>query len=933
MVKALICIAGRLITGIILCAVAVWPQAERGVVRGEVKDQHGDLIVGAAVSLRDERNSTREVISDNRGAFRFNDLQEGSYELNVAATGFAVHTETITLPLNVPAPLVINLYPVVNATVTVNDDVDGVGLAPQLGAGAKVLREQDLRSLPDDPDELLEQLQNLATSSGSAPGQATVTVDGFLTDGRIVPKSAIREVRINPDLFSAEYDKAPYQGGRIEIYTKAGAEQFHGSGFYNLNTTVLNARHAFAPTRAPSSKHQFGLQLGGPVVRKRAGFFLDFERRHINELATVNAIIAGDDFQPVSFATSVPTPRRLTLGSARFDWQVNPLNTFIGRFDFNEDRRMNQGVGGFNLMSRAFDADTSEESLRLTFNTVVNKSMFNEVRLGLTRRRESQEAATRGRTINVLGAFTQGGATVQSLDRHEERLEFADTLSVVAGRHNLRFGTQIFARRVDELRADNRQGTYTFGGALAPQLNENDLIVTGDNGAAALVNISSFEQYRRAQLGLPGGTPTRFSITTGDPQAAIGQWLYAFFAQDEWRLRSNFTLSFGLRVEGQTNPTDGLSLAPRLGIAYSPDKKQRWVLRARAGIFYDRIAESLGLEARRLDGFRQQQFLAYQPAFPDPFQNDLLLRATPLTWSLDPRLRPPATLQTQLGLERQLAKGWKVELSHYWTQGWSLLRSRNINAPVVAGTTADATVIVDPLTAPRPNGVGENLLQFESSGRIRGQVLYVGLNQSGNKYFRLYSGYLLFGFHTDTDSPFMLPQSSYDFGGEWSRPLWQARHRAFLGGTLNLPWNLRASPSLNLASGTPFNITTGQDNNGDGSFTDRPTLLPDAAGVGLVLTRLGAFSPTVINGTLPRNAGTNRATATLDMGLSRTFGFGAKGASNDAQYQLTLNAHATNLLNRVNLLGYNGVVTSPFFGRANNAAPARQIVVGLRFSF
>ncbi|HEV7373385.1 MAG TPA: TonB-dependent receptor [Pyrinomonadaceae bacterium] len=926
-----ICALFNLIAIIIVCTVVVYPQTRSHVVQGEVKDQHGDLLVGAKVSLTNEQNSTREAISDTRGAFRFSDLAEGRYELVIIFAGFSEHTETLMLRSDTSlAPLLINLYPTIKASVTVFDSQNGVGLDPQMAAGAKVLTEKELRTFADDPDELLQQLQELATSSGSAPGQATVTVDGFLTDGRIVPKSAIREVRINPDLFSAEFDKAPYQGGRIEIYTKPGAEKFHGAGFYNFNNTVLNARQAFAPTRAPSSSQLYGLQLGGPLVRKSMGFFLDYESRRINELATVDTVIADKNFQPVSFAASVPTPKRLTLGSARVDWQVSPATTFIARFDFNENKRENLGVGGFNLSDRAFDARTTEKSLRFTATTILSKSMLNEARLGLTLQQNRQQAASDGRITAVLGSFTQGGATVQSLDHREYRLEFADTLSMVAGNHSLRFGTQIFGKRVIDRRADNTQGTFIFGGGSAPQLDENGRIITGSDGPV-IVNITSFEQYRRTLLGLPGGSPTRFSITIGDPQVRISQWLYAGFAQDEWRLLPNLTVSFGLRVEGQTSPTGQLSFAPRLGIAYSPDKKQRTVFRARAGIFYDRITESLELEARRLDGFRQQQLIADQPFFPDPFQNRVLLSAIPLKWILDPRLHPPVTFQVQLGFERQLAKGWKVETSYYWTQGWSLLRSRNINAPLIE-TTAVGTVNPDPLVATRPFGASGNIMQFESSGKIRGQVLYLGVNQSGNKYFRLYAGYLLFDFHTDTDSAFLQPQSSYNLSGEDSRPSWQARHRAFMGGTINLPWKLHASPSLNIASGTPFNITTGRDNNGDGSFTDRPSLV-DPSAPGAILTRFGAFDPTVVNGSLPRNAGTNRATATLDLGLSRTFGFGVNGASNDKPYQLTFNAHVSNLLNHVNVLGYSGVVTSPFFGRANNAAPARQITIGLRFSF
>src|SRR5205085_8438988 len=121
----------------------------------------------------------------------------------------------------------------------------------------------------------------------------------------------------------------------------------------------------------------------------------------------------------------------------------------------------------------------------------------------------------------------------------------------------------------------------------------------------------------------------------------------------------------------------------------------------------------------------------------------------------------------------------------------------------------------DPGDAIRPLGIRENILQFESSGKVKGQVLFVGLNQK-SKRFNIFSGYLFFNFHTDTDSAFTLPQSSYDLAGEWARPAWQSRHRLFAVGQVYLPWKLQAMATVNAASGTPFNIVTGRDNNGDG---------------------------------------------------------------------------------------------------------------------
>ena len=789
----------------------------------------------------------------------------------------------------------------------------------------KILTARELQALPDDPDQLREQLQQLSTSAGGIPGEAAVTVDGFLSDGRLPPKSSIREVRINPNLFSAEYDRPPFRGGRIEILTKPGASTFSGLAFFNFNHSALNAREPFAPVRTPSKTLRYGAQFGGPIVAKRAGFFLDFEGRDIGETETVNAVILDDARRPVAFSASVRAPTQLLVGSARADWQATQAHTLIFRYEVSRNRLDNQGVGGFNLPERALDHTLTEHGFQFTETAIISPSTFNELRVGLTRQRLTQRAVSGERAVSVFGAFESGGAATQEVTRATRHLELTDYLSTTAGKHSLKFGVQVFQRRFQDRRFDNQNGTFVFGGATAPELGPGGEVISGPDGTPSLVRINGLEQYRRTLLGLPGGVPTRFAVTLGDSDVTVSQWLFAGFVQDEWRPRENLSLSLGLRYEAQTTPSDALSLAPRLGIAYTPDKRQRWVLRARAGIFYDRVGDALTFEARRLDGRQLRQFIINSPSFDDPLASDGSSAAVPTTRRLEESLRPPASLQLRVELARELPGGWRIDVNHSWTSGWSVLRSRNVNAPFVGPGD-------DPLLAPRPNGVAENVLQFESSGRIRGRVLYVGVNQSANQYFNVFSGYLNFTFRTDADTPFSQPQSSYDLGGEWARPFWLARHRFFLTNIISFPWKLRLSTSINAASGTPFNITTGRDNNGDGNFNDRPgvTVPNDPRAV---TTPFGVFDPEAVNGNAPRNAGTSPATFNVDLNLSRQFRFGPRVTPTDKRYILTVNARASNLFNHTNPLGLNGVLTSPFFGRANAAGPSRRVEFGVRLSF
>src|SRR5262245_17465389 len=893
-----------------------------GEISGEVRDQRGDLIAGAQISLKGAATSMRNAESDARGRFQFDGLTPGDYMLKVAAQGFAAREERVTLvSVSASRRLTITLYPAIRETIDVSDDRSVVSLDPDRAAGAQVLKEEQLRLAPDDPDQFLDFLQLVSTSSGSAPGQATVTVDGFTHEGRLPPKSAIREVRINSNIFSAEYDKPPYRGGRLDIYPKPGGSALHGSGFFHFNTAALNARDVFAPARAPVTTRGYGLQFGGPIIRQRAGFQFDFESRDINEAATVNAVALDRAFRPAPLAANVATPKLLLIGSARADWQATPVHSFVARYDVNRDRSDNQGAGGFDLPARAYDGRNVSQSLRFSGTSVINKNMFNEARVGLTFNRITQRAASDKPAIMALGAFTDGGASLRSLVQEEWRVEITDNLSYAAGRHSLKLGAQLFGRRFNDAREENSNGAFVCGGAVAPPLDADDRVVIG----AEAVNISGLEQYRRALLGLPGGAPTRFSIARGNSMVAGAQWTLAGFIQDEWSLREDTLVSLGLRYEAQTNPSDGISLGPRIGVGYSPDRKRHWVMRARAGLVYDRIAAPLAVETLRLDGHRVQQVIIDSPSFPDPFKSGAAVEQIPTVRRFNPALRPPTSFQAQAGFERQFRRGWKLDVSHYWSRSWAALRSRNLNAPIVEPGG-------DPLTAPRPFGVRQNILQFESSGSLTGRVLFVGVNQPSHKRVNIFSGYLRFDFRTDADQPFHLPQSSYDLRGEWARPFWQSTHRGFLVALINLPGQWRASSELYLASGTPFNITTGRDNNGDGNFNDRPSLT-GAGDVKAIATRYGALDPSPINGALRRNSGSNPFNASLDFNLSRSFGFGGNGRRNEKRYQMTFNARANNLLNHANLSGVDGVLNSPFFGRPNSALPARRIELGVRFEF
>lgn len=869
---------------------------------GEVFDQNNAVIVGAEIVLIIEDGTELRTITEQKGSFQFKTLPNGKYKLKVAAIGFAEYEQEIDLSENKKLlPLSILLVP----SFTENVEVEELALlSNDRAAGTTSLTKREIEALPDDPEQLAEHLQNLAAASGAVPGQATVTVDGFNSGGKTPPKSAIRQVRISPTPFSAEFDTPSFQSGaRIEIQTKPGANTLNGSAFFNYNGTALNAREPMALERAKNQTKRYGFQVGSAIIKNKLGYFIDVENRQIDEFSTINATILDNNSQPTSFVANSPSPQHLWNASVRTDWQINKNHVANFRYSFSRNKLQGLGIGGTSLADRGFDNLQTENTFRFSETAIINPKAVNEFRVGYTINEIEQNALNNQPVIIVSGAFSSGGAFLQNLLRSEKLLEIADSFTLDIKNHNLKFGFQLYNRDISETRAENTNGTFYFGGNA---------------------QFSSLEQYRRTLLGLD--TPTRYSATIGSPKVSANQWYFGGFLQDEWRVNPKVSISLGLRYEAQTVPDDVNSFAPRLSIAYTPDAKQNWVFRSRAGFFYTRVSESLVMDSKRLDGQNQQQIIIESPSFPNPFLNGNVLNSISTRRIVDTDLNSPKALILRGDMERKLPQGWRVSSSFTWTNSRYLLRSRNINAPFVTALNPN------PLTAPRPFGTSENILQYESSGKHRGYVIYAGINQNSNKYFTLNISYLYFNYKSDTEDSFSLPQSSYDLNGEYATPAWALPHRVYINSNINLPKKLNLAVSLSTTSGRPLNLTTGFDNNGDGNFNDRPSF-SDATDSQAIRTIYGYLNPNVINGNLPRNFGKTPTNTNLNLNLSRTFSLGKRNGKKESPYKLTANVRANNVFNKTNVLDLDSVVSSPFFGRITSTSQARRIELGLRFSF
>jgi hypothetical protein len=958
---------GRLLLIIALCAGVALGQQNTGSLKGQVSDEFGSVIVGANVVAVNQNGVEKSVTTNGEGNFVLSGLAPGKYTIKITAAGFGNYenadVEAIagsTRQLNVTLKVTIE-----QQKVTVAADSTGVNTDPENNVGALVLKGADLESLPDDPDDLAAALQALA-GPAAGPNGGQIYIDGF-SGGRLPPLSSIREIRINSNPFSAEYDR-PGQG-RIEILTKPGTDRFRGQASFNFNNQALNSRNPFATTRVPYMVRQYGGNLSGPITKKKASFFLDFEKRDINDDAIINATILDPNLNIVSFGSSVPVPNRRTTFSPRIDYQLNSKNTIVFRYEYTHNTNTT-GVGGFSLAERIYKAANTEQNVRLTETAIINKKTVNETRFQFTHQISGDTADNSIPTVSVQDAFTAGGSQIGLSSSRQNRLELTNNTSLALGLHSVKFGARIRDVQITSISPQNFGGTWTFAGTR--------------RGATGLTSIQAYQITLQGlrqgltpgQIRAAGGGATQFSIAAGNPTAAVGQVDAGLFVQDDWKFRPNLSINLGLRYENQDNISSNLNLAPRVGFAWapgaaSPQRQPKTTVRGGFGLFYDRIGENLTLTANRLNGTNQQQFIVTDPAVLNSFPNipsiaTLTAFATPVTiYDLAKDITAPYTMQSAISVERALPHNFRASVTYSHSRSLHLLRTRPTNAPL-PGTFIPGV----PNSGVRPLGSVNNFFEYESSGRFDQNQFIVKVDSQLNRNMSFSAIYALSKTNSDSDGGF--PANPYDLTGEYGRASNDVRHRFTLFGSFRTRWGISLSPLVVVSSGQPFNITIGRDLNGDTVFTERPAFATDLTKPGVIVTKFGAFDPNPAPGAIiiPRNYGSGPGSIIANLRVSKTWGFGGErravssqgqgarggergggprggfggigggggarggggggrgggggggGGDTAKRYNLTFSMNFQNILNHANLGKPNGNLSSTFFGLSTTSAGA-----------
>lgn len=890
-------------------------------VEGTITDSTGAVIPGAQVKAGDRK----KTVTDASGHYILSCVPLASPTITASAKGFS--DSTVRIPARSAKMVQLNIQLAVAAvqtTVQVNGN-SGIG-----GGGDTItMNTKAVQGLAGDPDDFLRELQVLASQAGGDPSSAIIMVNGFQNPGALPPKSSIASIRINPDLFSARYGRPPFSGGVIEITTRPGANAFHGAVFFTDSNGIFNATDPFSITATPAGRRRYGFELSGPIISEKSGFALALEKRDIDEFNVVNAVTLdkneslGPSGNGVQYQEAVSAPQRLWIASARSDWQLTPNDVASLSFSANVNNESNQGVGGLSLADAGYSSLISEYDLRFHNTQTLGPNSLHETHIGYSWKRIEETPNSTAPSVDVAGYFQSGGATSQNLNNREGDLEADDDMTLVRGRQTFAFGIQSLGIFVHDYDPNLFNGAYVFGGGSAPALDANK------DATGQTTTISAIEQYRRALLNLPGGAPTTYQLTKGMPLVPLTQWQVGLWAQNTFKITSRLTVDSGFRYQFQTTPGSFANFNPRLGLAWSPDKKGMWVFHARAGLFTRAINPGYSTDVHRLNGTLQRQITVYSPHYNAPL--------TPVPGSIDitttnlysPAVFQPGTFRALFSVEHELAHHWHISGNLYWSDDWGLFRTVNINAPLVTSSVGVPPNPTAALLAPRPIAPGQNLIEYQNSGHGSGNAVSLSISQHSYKWFGVSATYTHMNFKSDVLAT-MAPQSSYSNAGEAGRVFWESVNGVTVVGNINLPYRIEVTTECDAHSGTPYNITTGTDNNGDGNFTDRPSYA-SAPGPGVYSTPYGLMTTNTVNGNVPADVGTMPGLVHLDMNLSRVFRLNPKSKKHERT--VTFNARSANLLNHTNVTAVNTILSSGSVGRPVAAETARRIELGVRFAF
>jgi hypothetical protein len=836
-----------------------------------VMDPSGAVIPRATVELTSASSPHLTAVTDDAGQASLTSLNSGRVKIRVTAQGFGIHDQTLSLK---PGE---NRWqtrlPIAERKDEVSVEVDKREDMTERNGSAftTTLTPAQIDQLPDDPDEMEQVLKNMA-----GPG-ATLRVDGFV-GGRLPHKSQIASVRFRQSVYSAEdHDLGMHI---IEVTTKPGLGGWHGSATFGYGGEALNARNFFAPSREPEQNRRVDLSLSGPLRRNKTSASLSFDRNFSYDSKTTVGVAPQG-----GFADLVRLPFDMTRFQSRLQNSWHKSQIMRGEFQYSSTSRSN--IGNFDLPERLFSNGQDLNVTRFSNSGSVSEHVLNELSFQAQWITNTASSASKDPATVVPGAFSAGGAGFDSR-RESRETELKDDVSFNVKRNSLRMGLQLNSGRYHERDATNANGMFTFA-SLGDYLAGRPLI------------------YMQRQ----GNVPVNYDL-----------YDFGGYVHDDIRVSKKFSLSAGLRWEAQTRVADRVHLAPRVGFAWSPFKRAKTTFRGGGGIYYQWFGSDVFGQTLRVNGVNQSDLVITSPGYPNPFLGGTLAnQLPPSVYRRDPLINIPYVMRSSVGLQQEVGM-LMVNVNAALEHGLNLLWARNLNAPIPG--------------AGRPDQLAGNIFDVQSGASMLRKTLFFGVSSKpgGKSPMRMlwFVNYILSSTSDEVTSGVQPPSNSFNLRADRGPSLLDTRHRFFAMWSGSLKKGFQLGSFFRANSASPYNITSGFDNNGDTVINDRP------AGVG-------------------RNSARGSVQWDMSARLSWTKGIGKPGngggpptmimirqgdgggdiptlpGQKPSHYQLQLYAQGYNLFNHGNLQNYVGVLTSPLFGQPTSATAGRRLELGIKFAF